>query len=804
MKHTIFIFFSLLFLQSKAQTPDVLLGKFNLAAPQEKIHIHFDKEMYVAGESIWFKAYLTSQFLPSGISSSLFVEFIDSRGKLISKKNLPVFEGTSQGNIELPDSLAGGSYTIRAYTAWMLNFDKEFNFTKKIFVFNNTASLPVAEMKNDSYTFNFFPEGGNMIADVVNYIAYKATDANGYPISFQGSIVDSKGNNIIDIKTVHDGMGRFPFLPQYDEKYFAKVKFDNGKEATMQLPASLLQGIAMHIDKNNTGLRIALTRPSAYAKDKMPLFIVGQMENNVVFKTNITLDGETGNITVPTSTFPSGILQITIFDAEQKPIAERLSFVDNEDYKLNSSFTMAVFNTTKRAKNNFSFAVPDSIEGSYSVAITDEDKVGILPDRNNIISDLLLSADIKGYVHDPAFYFTSNDKFTKDALELVMMTNGWRRFKWEQILASQTPDIKYKPYPYIRFSGKVYEENKTTLVTSGDLNFFVRDKVDSSTIFISAPIDAEGNFKIDSLYFSDTAHVYFDYNTKKKSKKQVFLKLDQTSPWPLRNFLNMPAINYRDDVFSDSMMLKMKRNKDQLTFYNAEMSKYIRLKEIKIKVRQKSPAQLVNERYTSSLFSNENAKIIDLVNNPTPNTTNLETFIRSRIPGVDFLGSPGNQKIVSIFGGRSILKGQQTVTLYLDEFETDFNSISYLLIDEIALIKYVDNFVMVSGNGPAMFIYRKLPEDMGNNASQYVSNFSFPGYSVTKEFYSPDYSMPQKDVASDIRTTLYWNPEILLNKEKQKENFQFYNADNCHKIRVVIEGFNKAGKLCRIEKVIGN
>src|SRR6266487_5114205 len=133
--------------------------------------------------------------------------------------------------------------------------------------------------------------------------------------------------------------------------------------------------------------------------------------------------------------------------------------------------------------------------------------------------------------------------------------------------------------------------------------------------------------------------------------------------------------------------------------------------------------------------------------------------------------------------------GRQPVTVYFDEVETDINYIDNP-ISEIALIKYVERFPMAGNNGPAIFIYSKKIEDLARTSGSYVNKFTFPGYSVIKEFYAPDYSMRDaKTDAPDVRTTLYWNPEISLDKNKQKETFRFYNSDECHKMKVIIEGF---------------
>ncbi len=281
----------------QAQKPDSLLQDYYQKSPQEKIYFHFDKEMYVAGETIWFKVYLLSNLIPSDISSSLFVELFDASGRIIGKRTLPVFSGTTAGNLELSDSLPGGYYTMRAYTSWMLNFDKDFIFHKKIFVFNNNFIPALSTASKDAYTITFFPEGGNLVSGAVNTVAFKVTDANGYPVAVNGVVKDSKGNTVTAIKTIHDGMGKFNLFPIVGQEYFAEFNFGNGKPATIKLPAST-DGIALYVDDKSGQKRIILSR-SVEAKEKIPLLLIGQMDNNVVFKKEIVMQGETNIINIP-------------------------------------------------------------------------------------------------------------------------------------------------------------------------------------------------------------------------------------------------------------------------------------------------------------------------------------------------------------------------------------------------------------------------------------------------------------------------------------------------------------------------
>ena len=426
-----------------------------------------------------------------------------------------------------------------------------------------------------------------------------------------------------------------------------------------------------------------------------------------------------------------------------------------------------------------SFSVPDSIEGSFSVAITDADKTVIEENKRSIFSDFLLSADIKGYVHNPAWYFENNNKLAKNALDLIMMTNGWRRFQWASLLAGKLPGIKYKPLPYIRLSGKVYAENKKALVTDGELNLIIHDKIDTTTNFMNTPIDSQGNFMLDSLIFKDTANVYFNYNSKKNNKKLVTLKLDQNSPFPiLKNFsefknkYQVPPVN-------------IIKTYTQIQDYKKANSKVITLKEVNIKAKKRSPAQQVVDRYSKLLIPLGGGNIIDLINEPIPGYTPLQILVR-RIPWIEIGGTLADPILVRTRGGQ--------IGIYLDGIPTDYSMVTYLIASDLALIAF---------NNGALYIYQKQGKDLRGTQAAYLSSLSLPGYSVTRQFYSPDYSIhPDYDVP-DKRTTLYWNPDILTDKLNGEVQLKFYNSDDCHKMHVVIEGFNSIGQLCRIEKDIG-
>ena len=107
----------------------------------------------------------------------------------------------------------------------------------------------------------------------------------------------------------------------------------------------------------------------------------------------------------------------------------------------------------------------------------------------------------------------------------------------------------------------------------------------------------------------------------------------------------------------------------------------------------------------------------------------------------------------------------------------------------------------MAAQGGAIAVYTKK----GGSSNDNVKGLDFariPGYTPDREFFSPDYSTPSPDHdQEDVRTTLYWNPFIMTDKNNRRQFFTFYNNDITRKIRVVIEGINAEGKLTRMERV---
>lgn len=785
---------------AQAQKIDSMINVFGEQFPQEKVHIHFDKALYNPGETIWFKAYLFSGLLPSNISHNFYAELIDpATGKVLQRKVTPIFEASTAGYFDLPASVNTTSLVFKAYTTWMLNFDTAFVYSRNIrIVGKNTA--PDKTPVDNKTSLRFFPEGGDMIVGLSNPIAFKATDKFGFPVAVQGTVKDAKGTVMVSFNSLHDGMGKFELEPAANTTYYAEWKDEKGKSYKTNLPAARPNGALLQMIGSEKMQSFIVKRSVDATPELKKLYLVGNMYQQVVYKATINL---TNNFmtsgTIPISELPSGILEMTLFDANWKPLAERIVFINKEDYVFDAAINVGIKNTNKRGKNTITIEVPDTLRSNLSVSITD----AAMADRgeDNIISRLLLSGDLKGYVHEPSYYFNVVDDSTRYYLDLVMMTNGWRRFKWQDLAAGKLPDIKYPRDKYLSLKGEVLGMPASQIPPGSTLNMFMESK-DSSRQLFSLPLDARGQFKEEGLIFFDTVKLYYQFNKDQRLTERAVVNFSNGT---LRNPGTLPLDSmWRIPVpFDSSVLNRSKFMAAEAERIRPDLEKRIKtLEAVTVKARQKSAKEQMDEKYARGLFAGGDAVSFDMVNDPfAQSALNIFQYLQGRVAGLQINMNGAN--------GPTLTWRQSPTTLFLNEMPVDAQTIQNIPVADIAYVKaFRPPFFGATGGGAggAIAIYtRKGGDEKANNASipGGMEKNQLAGYASLKEFYSPDYSK-ESDLfeVADVRTTLYWSPYILTDKSSRRTTITFYNNDVTKRIKVIVEGMNEEGRLTRVEKLI--
>ena len=792
--------------QIRAQTIENSINLLGTNFPQEKIHIQFDKESYLPGETIWFKAYLFEENLPSERSTNFYAALYDEQGKLIQQQISPVFNSSSDGYFTIPDSLQSTQLICRAYTGWMLNFDTSLLFSQAIKIISSKEPA----VKGNAYkttSLRFFPEGGDIIESAVNTVAFKASYNNGLPFYFEGTIKKQEtGEVMMPLNILHDGMGKFDLDFQPGDKYYAEWVDNNGIKQQTWLPVAKSRGVSLKLTVQKDKLYFNLVNKTGGDL----LHVLMYMYQKVFYKTSISVSAtEPFTGMVPVSALPSGTMQLTVFDANWQPVAERVAFINNNNFAINAAVNIKGISTQNRGKNSIEILVADTVPANMSLSISDADMNSEVT-NNTIVSNFLLKGDVKGYIHNPAFYFTNNtDAALRIKLDLVMLTNGWRRYNWADMMMKKMPAIKFVADEYLGVYGQIGKDIMDKIEKEERVNLIIKT-ADSTNNFYSIRPDKAGLLKQIGLVFYDTARVYFSLNKNKTNNNQIaFSKFNFT--YPVSNSIN----NYKDYLLPDTAGMIFSPNTALFQYYivNNGIKKYNEEKTLKgVTVKtggrrnwQNDPLLKMDEKYTSGMFTaGALGYSVDVVHDEKSWTKlDIYNYLRSTMPSLYI----GNFNLTS---GRSLTYSGKQVLIYIDEQQMTTSDLENLSLSQVAYMKLIPYFLgsgpegSSSGLMPALSVYTRKGDDLIDRrpTEKDLGLVKIAGYSAIKEFYSPDYTENNTTTGTDARTTLLWLPYIFTDAANRKVPITFYNNDFTKKMRIVLEGINDEGKMIRIEKII--
>lgn len=464
------------------------LAKLGLLIPQEKVYVQMDNTCYFLGDTIWYSAYLrrTSDDLPSTVSGVLYVELYNQDGYLMQRQMVDMRNGRGHGCFVTNTDWYGGYYELRAYTRWQLNWgayvrehSKEsenwfINEEMEQHYFRDYEKLyrrvfPVYDQpkekgkyseimttrtvrryfKNDpdkrELLLNLYPEGGEMIAGVPCRVAFEAVYSDG---EYASGTLSVKTSDIVDnnnkkgakkekytelAKTEHRGRGVFTFIPNEDKskQEFIFTSDFNKEKATAKIREIDNTGVALTVERNDSVWNLHVQKVGAEMPDSIGLTVMhdGRVRVYQEFYVNDS------TLVVPDSILEAGVNQVTVFDKEGRVFADRLFFVTRqglgtenlvingmkEQYEPYEKISLGIHPASPEQKQ------PDAV---ISLAVRDMEHADYLHDNGNIMTEMLLSSEVKGFIPNPGWFFEKDDEEHRRALDLMMMTQGWRRFKW--------------------------------------------------------------------------------------------------------------------------------------------------------------------------------------------------------------------------------------------------------------------------------------------------------------------------------------------------------------------------------------
>jgi len=788
--------------------------------PQEKIYITTDESFYVTGESIWYKVFCTAYNRPSKLSKIAYVQLINEKGNIVILDKLPLLQGNGNGDIQLSDSLKTGVYQLRGFTSWMLNFEDCF-FEKAIYIKNIKDTVEQSSRQKQSlrYDIHFFPEGSDLVDSNLCHIAFKATDQFGLPAAVSGEIKDDNQNTLASLQTYHDGMGEFDIRPFPNRQYYASVHFPDNSIKNVELPTAKPSGISIHVtNQTPASFDITITYKGANLEQFEKLVLAAYQGEGKAATFSLQMHRGKNVFTIPKEGFSEGILRLTIFDKLGNPCAERIIFIEHKD-EMQASLQNDSISFKPKNKSSFTLKLKTIDgkaikEGNYSIAVTDADNDGQDNLQGNIYSGLLLKSELKGYIHNPAYYFINTNDSAKKALDLIMQTNGWRRLQWKQLLNKEPVILRYPIEQDLYVAGEITNYSKVIDKNQFHLNIVIQ-KADSGKYAGFIKLDS-GKFILENYNFTGTSLVYFNWFADKNTDTTgIAVKLYTSSIDSVLSVTPSLTPIHNMNFLSGNSLIDISNNEQKKrSLITASFSS-----TKQVSPKSKSPIVLttsdVIKKYTSSFFQTPGTYTIDMINDSFPTIPGFYQLIKGKIPSLiiggnernpQFYYQPLKKQISSVDTG---MQQKSYPYFYLNEVLVSYEALRKIPLESIALIRYIPSpFLMAPANGGSLgtiAVYLKKGDDVHFRQSFSTKDntpFIYKGYSITREFYEPDYSIPSSaNALPDTRRTLYWNPNVKPD-EKGTFHFSFYNNDVTKKYRIIVEGLDEEGKLFHFDTVV--
>ncbi len=742
---------------------------------QEKIFVHLDRPLYVVGETMWFKAYCVegTSHHALDVSKVGYLEILDKENNPVAQTKITLTNGQGDGNLLLPATLASGTYTVRSYTNWMKNFSPDYYFESTVTILNpfvRPEDQAVASQQTPTYDVQFFPEGGQLVSGLASKVAFRAIGVDGKGIDFKGTLVNGQNDTLLRFQPQHFGLGSFVFTPADEGEYRAVMQDGAGKTATYPLPKPQKQGYAMQVEESE-GQKVRIT-VLARQESSAPVsvFLLAHTRLGAAYTERGTLQNGKAVFLVDKSTLGEGITHLTIFDQTSRPVAERLYFrrpahpleisgvSDKRDYttreKVHLDLT-ALATGTQPATLSASVYLLDSLTH---------------PEPATIDSYLLLTSDLKGTVESPAYYFQRADAETDEGLDHVMLTHGWNRFRWEEMVAAPKPRYRYLPEHGGHFiNGKVL--NTLTGQPTSNISTFLAAPSQQAKLFL-AQSDSLGNIRFEVKKMLDNQDVIVQ-----TSRQDSIYKVELSSPYSDQ----VSARRWPQQRVGNENPTRLLTRSINMQTLNAFTSRP-QVPSVSVGVDSLAFFGKPDEKYFLDAFTRF----------PT-----MEEVMREYVPGVFVRRQQGHFhfRVVDNITSQGIFRDDPLILLDgVPVFDTD----KIMAFDPLKVkkLEVVDGLYYLGHRSFSGIIsYTTYKGDLaGLELDPRALVLSYQFAQSKKEFYAPRYDATTRDSRlPDFRNLLHWVPTLIPDAQG-KTSLDFSTSDQTGTYRVVVQGLTPNGQ----------
>jgi hypothetical protein len=836
LKRLLIIFPILFFsLNIFSQQTDTLLARLitNLRTfyemnPDEKCYAHLDKSFYQPGETVFLKAYLTLNNAFSTLSNVVYTDMSDAGGRLLHKAMWKAENGTANASIFLPDTLSTGLYRIRCYSLWMLNQPHTIN-EQYIFVQGRKDQSKSFITSPTALNAKFYPEGGQLIVNVVNRVAFRIHDAHQLPpVGVKAVLIDEAGSTVAEPLVFENGIGLVEFTPQSGKKYRLQITSDKITGQQFQLPAARTEGINLKAENlSPTKVFIQANATDQFIDQNKTVYMLAQQNGKTVALQQLNLADMQNATVINKKNLQQGMMQVTLFSEQLQPLAERWIWVQLPaagSLELNTS----ALSFMPKSKNTFSisFSGVDTPQLSVSVVPADLPAYSFINTPDIQTYQMLHSNETGPHFVLPSLQKIKAEDYSKfiDAVTLTMQPSG---FNWQQIKNGTLEPLNYFFETGISLRGMVKLPKEQLQVEKTKVEIIIKD-ADSTTTLINTAVSDSGAFAINDLQVSKSANI-FVRSFIQKGKKSEDLKFELL-PSYIDTLKAITLTNYQIPILSSIEHIS-ETQKNFITNYSLTKGK--ELKEIIIRGRKNklSKEDSLTKKYASDIYKDSEFTILPDSN---ANYATIWEMLQELVPGLNVI-NPSASEIQNVstdlngftnssadFGmmiltfnryslsnDRISVQGGQSnrpdigIALFLNEIPVLNSEINFINPADVVMIKVnrmprigMGGFGMNSGAEGSILIYTKK-----KNIKSNFTNSQITGYSRLYKFSNIDYSNNQYDEFEDRRTTLLWQPQVQFGADG-KAVIHFFNNSYTTKYKIIIQGIDKKGTIYFIEKTV--
>lgn len=743
-------------------------------ASRDHIHLHIDKEIYRPGEIIWFKGYV---FDASGFpltNTSTFTQLLDNQGHRLDSFISPVINGTTTGQLMLPDSNA--AFELFVVSRSLSSAEENTPFIKKIWIV--PESFKETRIQGNPETISLFPEGDILVNNVPNRVAFRAQYADSNPMDFRGYLKSTDGKVIDTITSVHAGMGSFMFTPLSGKRYLLEWK-SAGSISQYPLPAAVDQGVGLQVTQSAGNLHFLINDPFPTGTLSL-LYVVLYSQDKKVYEASVHPKTNIISATIPKEPVANGVAWLHVYDKNRNLLANRPVFVDHKDYTF-STFIQSIENQNDSVQmKQIQIATTDTLSAQLSVSIVAMDD---MENRNgNLFSSILLPSNSS--IYKPGQY--ADDMATKrdEYLDLAILTMD------RDHLSRANSTLSTPGHPnvqYLGYTGIVTDLNNKPLPDI-PVAVMIRTR-DTASVVFTEMTDQQGKFYRDGLLFVDSASIYYSVTKSKADKFKVTLK-------PVHHF-DPPSIPLFSHNNRTRHFEKISEPGKTISKEDAEPAPVIdtieasgnegkTLEEVKV-ISKIDLLKKMDEKYASPAMQGYfGGRMYDFMNDPVASRSfNPIRHIRTWMMPTRIHNN--------------------CYQVYVDErfiSPNNYRQLYGIRAADIAFVKYIpyDPNSMCSG----LYVYLKKDDDYGNDPrfQSKMHRLRMAGYSRALEFESARQNIFEGVLKTKKQSTVYWNPDLQLNNENKSAIINFKPSEPGTKYLVVVEGINEIGQFTYSELII--